>query len=262
MGIPYNHFKNRHGIDGPRVVWPIIIGDYAPKSLLDVGCGLGVWSKAALELGVEDLLGLDGVQISSSQLLIPERCFKQQDFTQPWNLGRRFDVALCLEVAEHLDRSVASPFVQTLVLHSDVIVFSAAAPGQAGQHHVNCQWPSYWQKIFNSVGFSCDDSIRWRIWNEGKVEPWYRQNIFVARKDAQNAGREPRLRPVVHPEFLYGPEYETTQEARFSSSSAIERGGMTVAWYLRTPVVGLGMKLANQFKPQSRPNGKTTASQE
>ena len=103
------------------------------------------------------------------------------------------------------------------------------------------------QKLFNRTGFYCDDSLRWKIWEDQRVEPWYRQNIFIATKDAEKAGQEARLRPVIHPEFLYGGNYLTDRNARFSSMTAIESGGMTVQWYLQTPFLGLGSKLARKI---------------
>ncbi|HTA30980.1 MAG TPA: methyltransferase domain-containing protein, partial [Candidatus Cybelea sp.] len=182
-----------------------------PGSLIDVGCGTGTWIKTAMELGVKDILGLDGVNVPPQELLIPQQHVVIQDFTQDWDLGRRFDLALCLEVGEHLDQIFASRLVRNLARHSDTVMFSAACPGQVGEHHVNCQWPAYWQKLFNDEGFFCEDSLRWKIWNDGRIEPWYRQNIFLALRDANRAGREERLRPVIHPEFLYGTEYQVVR---------------------------------------------------
>ena len=73
---------------------------------------------------------------------------------------------------------------------------------------------------------------------------------FTAVKDAARAGQEAVLRPVIHPEFLYGGNYLTDRDLRFSSMTAIEGGGMTVQWYLQTPLVGLSSKLARKiWKP-------------
>ena len=80
-----------------------------------------------------------------------------------WNLEPKFDLALCLEVGEHLESRAAKVLVEALAAHADEIVFSAACPGQPGRHRVNCQWPGYWQGMFDESGFSCSDAIRWRI---------------------------------------------------------------------------------------------------
>jgi SAM-dependent methyltransferase len=245
--VDFIHAKNRQSLQSPRAVLPIILELIQPANLLDVGCGIGTWAKVAGELGLNDIVGLDGVQIPKAQLLIPDESFRVQDFTENWNLGRVFDLVLCLEVAEHLDQKFAALFVRNLTAHGNNIAFSAACPGQAGQHHVNCQWPVFWQELFNKEGFRCDDGLRWMIWDDNRVEPWYRQNIFIANRDPNKAGKEDRLSPVIHPEFVYGDKYLTDRKARFSSMPAIEGGRMSVGWYLRTPLVGLGTKLVRKI---------------
>ena len=66
----------------------------------------------------------------------------QRDLAQPLQIDRRFDLALSLEVAEHLPPECGSEFVQTLTDLSSVILFSAAIPFQGGTDHLNEQWPS------------------------------------------------------------------------------------------------------------------------
>ena len=232
MNIDYDHSQNRHTISGPRAAIPLIFPDAKPQSLLDVGCGMGTWLKAAQESGIADVFGVDGIAIPPDRLLISRSCFRLQDLTRPWNLGRKFEVVLCLEVAEHLDEQFAGVLIDALVTHSDCVVFSAACPGQEGQHHVNCQWPDYWQGLFNDRGFVCADELRWRIWQDERVEPWYRQNIFIARRaEAGLAGREPRLKSAVHPDNIAG--IVNTNIARHNHF--VQAGGMPFKWYLKLP---------------------------
>jgi len=88
-------------------------------------------------------------------------------------------MALCLEVAEHLQGSSAENFIKVLTTYSDVIVFSAAIPDQGGFNHINEQWPSYWENIFSKYQFRKYDIIRPLIWNDPSIQFWYRQNMFV-----------------------------------------------------------------------------------
>jgi SAM-dependent methyltransferase len=203
MAIEYDHARNVHSVLGPEKAMPIVF-QYTgnPRSIIDVGCGMGTWLRAAILAGVSDVLGVDGVPMQSHQLLIPEALFLCRSLNEPVDVGRRFDCAICLEVGEHLDEEHTEVLMDSLVRHADTIVFSAACPGQVGQHHVNCQWPEWWQSRFNARGYACDDSVRRVLWGVREVEPWYRQNMFVARKDSDLAGREPRLNAVLHPEML------------------------------------------------------------
>jgi SAM-dependent methyltransferase len=200
--IEYDHAKNLHTLAGPQAALPFIFAEAKPHSLLDVGCGTGTWLKASLDYGIKEVFGVDGVAIPPERLRIPLQNFAQADLTRPLDLKRTFDYVLCLEVVEHLDPQFAKTLIASLVRHAKRIVFAAACPGQPGQHHVNCQWPAFWQELFNAEGFSCEDSVRWQIWSNDRIEPWYRQNIFTARMDSRTAGREQRLRPVVHPEMF------------------------------------------------------------
>ena len=216
-------------------------------SLLDVGCGTGTWMRAALEYGLQDVLGVDGVHPPAAQLHVPPTLVCSADLTRPWSADRRFDLTLCLEVAEHLDPGAADTLLDTLISHSDRIFFSAACPGQPGQHHVNCQWPAYWQERFNHRGYVCTDAVRWQIWDLPSVDPWYRQNLFLATRDPAIAGNETRIRPIIHPEMLASLSSSSDFQVSTAVTRAIESGSMPVSWYLSAPLTALMRKTTRFF---------------
>jgi len=201
-GIAYEQARNQHTLEGALVALPPLLDGLQVESLLDVGCGTGTWLRAALDMGIERVQGIDGVKLESADLHVDESLIRHCDFREAWNINERYDVVLCLEVAEHLEAQHAFAFVQKLTVCSDRIIFSAANPWQLGQHHVNCQWPAYWQGLFNQCGFACRDSLRWKIWDVAEIEPWYRQNVFLAERDECGASHEPRIPGVVHPDSM------------------------------------------------------------
>lgn len=150
-----------------------------PDSVVDVGCGSGGMLAEWLRYGVKDVLGIDGDYVDRDLLMIPEDNFLSYDLTLPYPIKRRYDLATSFEVAEHLDQQYAVQFVELLCNLSDVVVFSAAIPGQGGTHHVNEQWQSYWGEIFAQNGYIASTYIRKRIWACDEVECFYRQNIVT-----------------------------------------------------------------------------------
>ncbi|WP_292290424.1 methyltransferase domain-containing protein [Marivita sp.] len=195
-----------------EIVLPMVLDALDPKSLVDVGCGSGAWAKAASDWGTDDVLGIDGPWVAQETLRIPVENFVAADIGQPLGLGRRFDLALCLEAAEHLPESAAETLVGNLTALSPVILFSAALPGQGGEGHVNEALPSYWCRHFEAKGYTCLDVLRGRIWDIPQVEPWYRQNILLfvdraclAQKPTFADPLKQKLRPILdlaHPELL------------------------------------------------------------
>ena len=97
----------------------------------------------------------------------------------PFELERRFELALCLEVGEHLPERSAPALVESLAAAAPVVLFSAAVPGQGGTSHVNEQWPPYWERLFAEQGMRKYDVIRPLIWCDRSIESWYRQNIYI-----------------------------------------------------------------------------------
>ena len=236
MKIRYDHAKNRHTLKGPLAALPLIFPKGIPKRILDIGCGTGTWLKAAKEMGAKEVVGIDGVEIPREQLLIKSKDFRTFNLTKPISLNKKFDAVFCLEVAEHLNKKHAPILIKTLTRHADTIIFSAACPGQIGQNHINCQWPEYWQALLNQFGFACEDCLRWKIWGVQQIEPWYRQNIFLAVRNPRCAGKEARIPPIVHPEIcLNGRKISEIQKGKIRQEQIrqIEKGSKPAVWYLK-----------------------------
>lgn len=156
---------------------------FMPGSVLDVGCGRGVWLNAWAAMGVTDISGVDGGYVRQSSLKIPVTRFFAQDISLPFSLNRRFDLVQCLEVAEHLPEAKADILLKNLVTHGDVILFSAAQPGQGGEYHVNEQPLNYWASKFRSLGYKPFDYPRKAVEGLKTVEPWYRYNTLLYIND-------------------------------------------------------------------------------
>jgi hypothetical protein len=119
---------------------------------------------------------------------------------KPIDLGRRFDLVQSLEVAEHLPADKARDFIETLTAHGPLVIFSAAVPGQGGEHHVNEQPLEYWRKKFLDRGYAAIDYIRPQLVGNSSIQHWYRYNIILYCQEKNLDSLPERLRSFRVPE--------------------------------------------------------------
>jgi SAM-dependent methyltransferase len=234
-------------------VVPLVIEILQPRSVVDLGCGTGAWLSVFKEYGVEDILGIDGEYVDRESLLIPHEQFVAQDLAQPVQLDRRFDLAMSLEVAEHLATESADVLIDSLAALAAAVLFSAAIPEQDGAHHVNTQWPHYWRERFKARGFELVDCIRPQIWENDQVDFWYRQNTLVfARPDVIDASATLRAEVRVRrPLDLVHPAHwsQVTYQSRLDRAELAHRETLPGASdALRRRVAGVGRRVVRLLR--------------
>jgi SAM-dependent methyltransferase len=154
------------------------------RSVLDIGCGAGAWLAAHRDLGITDFVGVDGNYVDRALLLFDQQSFFALNVAEPFDLQRRFDIVQCLEVAEHIPSSASSILIDNIVRHGDLVLFSAAVPGQGGKDHVNEQPYEHWRDMFAARHYRLYDFVRPRIKADYAVEPWYRYNLMLFANDS------------------------------------------------------------------------------
>ena len=206
--------KQKHGAHtSAEIILPIVVDLVSPHSVVDVGCGVGMWLSYFLEHGVTKILGIDGDYVEPDQLHIPKENFISLDISKPFEINKKSDLLMSLEVGEHLPESSAKDFVKSLTKIAPVVLFSAAIPHQPGTNHINGQWPEFWAELFKAEGFIPIDAIRRKVWTNPLVEYWYAQNIILYVKESKLA-KYPKLEkevewgyssalPLVHPRRYY-----------------------------------------------------------
>ncbi|GHT88973.1 hypothetical protein FACS1894137_17620 [Spirochaetia bacterium] len=179
---------NKLTIDSANIILPMVIGVLPPiNSAVDFGCGVGSWLSVLKQYGVKKITGFDGPWAAKRTLQIPEECFVEIELDKEISINFKYDLAISLEVAEHLPEKSAVSFVDALTKSSDFVLFSAAIPFQGGTEHVNEQWLDYWNHLFNEKGYIAVDFLRKNIWYEPTVLSTYKQNIILfVKKDVMN----------------------------------------------------------------------------
>lgn len=177
-----------------------------PAGVVDVGCGTGTWLAAARRLGATDCVGVEGTWLDPAQANTDSMTLHQQDLEAPIALDQAFDLAISLEVAEHLTPARGPGFVAELCGLAPMVLFSAAVPGQGGKHHVNERWQSYWADLFEGEGYTPVDIVRPAVWADDAVPYWYCQNTLLYLSEAKRTQlsdrldtRPPRILDLVHP---------------------------------------------------------------
>lgn len=149
----YNWLMNevlRHETAQALSLAALLHSRFHPQSVIDVGGGPGVYLVGFAERGCE-VLCIDGAPAAGGSVQGSE--FELVDLRNPYHPKKRYDLALCIECAEHLKPEYATGLIETLVACSDRIYFSAARPGQGGEGHYNEQDKAYWLDLFADHGY-------------------------------------------------------------------------------------------------------------
>lgn len=241
----YSHTEEMHNTRAASFMVPYIVNLFKPSSVLDVGCGLGTWLYEFKKAGVTEVLGIDSPFVNKDLLskFLEAKEFLAFDLTKPFNISRKFDLALSLELAEHLPPRSALQHVDDLTSHADLIIFSAAIPAQFGQNHTNEQWQSYWAEKFFAKGYKCYDLIRPHFWNNQQVDFWYKQNMLVYSKH-ELPFLQAITTDIIHPD-AWSKQVSRTSSLK-SQLSRVKSGKVGLSFYLKaicTSLLHFGKKI-------------------
>ena len=195
MGSPYTRaFYQSIAAKSLRAAEAIapLLAPLQVRSVADFGCGSGTWLRAFRAGGAEVVRGIDQFDPAGVEMLIAPDEYRRADLTGEIDLGRRYDLAVSLEVGEHIPPQASRTLVANLVRASGRILFSAATPGQGGVDHVNERPLADWVALFAEHGYAASDFVRAGIAEQRlEVEPWYRYNTLFFFRESEAASLPP-----------------------------------------------------------------------
>lgn len=167
-----------------KVATSLIIEHFKPQDVIDIGCGEGLFLNELYKHGVSVV----GCDISEAALAVSPKDFLifQADATKPIRLNRKFDLCICIEIAEHIPTKYSKKLVKNLTHASDTIFFTAAPPGQGGVGHINEQPLKFWQKLFAEEGFTLQEELTSKLCSSLKSQKvifWLYKNLVIFKKN-------------------------------------------------------------------------------
>lgn len=175
------------------------------KSVIDIGAGVGAWSRAAIELN-KSVLSIDGNWVQDIPNKFDKLKYSFQNLNDSLVVDTHYDLAICLEVAEHLEPQRSQGLISDLCRLAPVVMFGAALPRQGGAGHINCRPHSFWIDLFKNNDYKALDLFRPRFWYDGNVGPWYAQNTYLFVKSDRVTEFpnfiQPSLVNVYHPKVV------------------------------------------------------------
>ncbi|MGD2087936.1 MAG: class I SAM-dependent methyltransferase [Candidatus Aminicenantes bacterium] len=148
-------------------------------SVLDIGCGCGLYIEELHRLGKE-VLGCDA-SIDAINMAAKEFTVFYCNVTEPLILNRKFDLVICIEVAEHIRKKYSRQLVKNCTCYGDTVVFTAAPKGQGGVGHINEQPYRFWIRLFAENHFRYDRDLSEQVrtvMKEKNVVQWIANNFM------------------------------------------------------------------------------------
>lgn len=155
----------------------------ATRSVIDFGCGSAWMLYYFMRDYSCEIKGIEPNELAKVYMSAEVRDFIDiQDLRDPLRLWKKFDLALCLEVVEHIIDSYSDTVISNITKGAPILVFSAASPGQGGSEHVNERFFEYWMEKLLLANFEFCPVLTLAAKNflkEARIKSWYANNISI-----------------------------------------------------------------------------------
>lgn len=177
----FESFKDDQWRSDANLISSVLHDKFNPDSVLDLGCGIGLHLKYFYDQGV-NVMGVDGAKGAKKHSIIPAKKIKLHDLRAPFYPKYEYDLLICFETAEHIPSRYSEVLINSISRCSDIVAFTAATPGQGGNHHVNEQPHDFWIKKFSTHGYSFEemlsDDLKDKM-NAVEETTWIPKNLLI-----------------------------------------------------------------------------------
>lgn len=184
-----NFFNNtiKFEADSAQAFVEVVLEHFSPRSIVDIGCGAGIYLFEFEKKGIKDILGIDGSVHARNSFLLSEDKLEIFDLAKYYRFKRSYELCLCLELAEHLREEDADTLVDSITSASDLLIFTAAVPGQGPRSigHINEQPHEYWIDKFEKKDYLFQEDLTREMRTkmaEKKVVWWIVNNLMIFKK--------------------------------------------------------------------------------
>jgi hypothetical protein len=175
---------------------------YKPRSVIDWGCANGLYLEPFMTEDGCEVLGIENSPVAI-EMKHPDIRILQFDMTKKTFIkvppvleddpaaqiigpdSKKYDMALCIEVLEHLEEKDANTAIDNICRSSDRLVVSVAREWQTGPGHLNLKPIEYWIQKFGWQGFRVDNTatldVRERM-GDGYHLGWITNNLLILEK--------------------------------------------------------------------------------
>jgi SAM-dependent methyltransferase/TolA-binding protein len=220
------------------IVTRIIDRYLSPNSILDLGCGNGVWLDILSDDGQRQVQGVEEEAFAPLDLVVNPTLVTLSSVSRPLELDRTFDLVLCLNAPEIFKPQFADALIDNCCRHGDVILFGAGSPSQAMISYDDNIACSLCVELFRKQGYVDLDLVRPLLWHDARIPFRYRQGLllFVKREFSRlpylkaEATRMSGFSPLIRmASFAAGLDWQRFEEVGARLAWQADYSGRTVA---------------------------------
>jgi SAM-dependent methyltransferase len=169
------------------IISTAIMDQFAPDSVFDIGCGIGLHMKPFLDADI-DAAGVDETDVAHENAVVPTKRIAIQNLTAPYDPGERYDMVLCIDMLEYTAPEQEAALLTTITnAVRETAVVSVPLPRYSSFRYDREEPLAYWVDRFDDHGLQYDEAATQELQErvDADEEAWVPEQLLVFRATAQ-----------------------------------------------------------------------------